>query len=39
MNPDYVRTVELLLNVAPTVFRSGLFAMKGGGDDCLALGL
>jgi len=30
MTDDYVATVRLLLDIAPTVFRSGLFAMKGG---------
>lgn len=30
MNPDYLRTVQLLLEVAPAVFESPVFAMKGG---------
>lgn len=30
MTDDYVATVRLLLDIAPTVFRSELFAMKGG---------
>jgi len=30
MTDDYVATVRLLLDIAPAVFRSGLFAMKGG---------
>lgn len=30
MNPDYIRTVQLLLEVAPAVFESPVFAMKGG---------
>ena len=30
MNQAYVDTVRLLLRVAPAVFRSGRFAMKGG---------
>lgn len=30
MNPSYVATVRLLLAVAPTVFASERFAMKGG---------
>lgn len=30
MTPDYVDTVRLLLAIAPTVFASGRFAMKGG---------
>lgn len=30
MNQDYVDTVQLLLDVAPAVFASGRFAMKGG---------
>ena len=30
MTDDYVATVRLLLDIAPTVFRSSLFAMKGG---------
>lgn len=30
MTDDYIATVRLLLDIAPTVFRSGLFAMKGG---------
>jgi Nucleotidyl transferase AbiEii toxin, Type IV TA system len=30
MNPNYVDTVRLLLAIAPAVFASGRFAMKGG---------
>jgi Nucleotidyl transferase AbiEii toxin, Type IV TA system len=30
MNPNYVDTVRLLLAIAPMVFASGRFAMKGG---------
>jgi predicted nucleotidyltransferase component of viral defense system len=30
MTDDYIATVRLLLDIAPAVFRSGLFAMKGG---------
>ena len=30
MNVDYVRTVQLLLAVAPAVFDTAAFAMKGG---------
>lgn len=30
MNPVYVRTVNLLLDIAPTVFQTPRFAMKGG---------
>lgn len=30
MNPGYVDTVRLLLAIAPTVFASGRFAIKGG---------
>jgi len=30
MNDDYVRTVQLLLTVAPEVFANDIFAMKGG---------
>ena len=30
MTPDYIDTVRLLLAIAPTVFPSGRFAMKGG---------
>ncbi len=30
MNPNYVDTVRLLLAIAPAVFGSGRFAMKGG---------
>jgi hypothetical protein len=30
MNPDYIATVRLLLGIAPAVFASGRFAMKGG---------
>jgi predicted nucleotidyltransferase component of viral defense system len=30
MTPEYVDTVRLLLEIAPTVFASGRFAMKGG---------
>lgn len=30
MNQNYVDTVQLLLAIAPTVFASGRFAMKGG---------
>lgn len=30
MNPGYVDTVRLLLAIAPAVFASGRFAMKGG---------
>lgn len=30
MNPAYVQTVNLLLDIAPTVFQTDRFAMKGG---------
>ena len=30
MNDDYVRAVQLLLQVAPAVFDTSVFAMKGG---------
>jgi predicted nucleotidyltransferase component of viral defense system len=30
MNAEYVRTVQLLLAVAPAVFGTAAFAMKGG---------
>jgi len=30
MNPEYARTVQLLLSVAPDVFQGGVFALKGG---------
>lgn len=30
MNADYARTVQLLLAVAPAIFSSPVFAMKGG---------
>lgn len=30
MNPAYVQTVNLLLDIAPVVFQTPLFAMKGG---------
>jgi hypothetical protein len=30
MTPEYIDTVRLLLAIAPTVFASGRFAMKGG---------
>jgi predicted nucleotidyltransferase component of viral defense system len=30
MDKAYVDTVRLLLNTAPEVFHSGVFAMKGG---------
>lgn len=30
MRQEYVATVRLLIDIAPTVFRSPLFAMKGG---------
>ena len=30
MNPIYVQTVNLLLDIAPTVFQTPRFAMKGG---------
>jgi len=30
MNLDYVDTVRMLLGIAPAVFASGRFAMKGG---------
>ena len=30
MTPEYVDTVRLVLEIAPTVFASGRFAMKGG---------
>lgn len=30
MNPVYVQTVNLLLDIAPTVFQTPRFAMKGG---------
>jgi len=30
MNPSYVSTVQLLLNIAPAIFETPLFAMKGG---------
>jgi Nucleotidyl transferase AbiEii toxin, Type IV TA system len=30
MTPSYIDTVRLLLAIAPAVFASGRFAMKGG---------
>ena len=30
MNDAYVRTVQLLLDIAPSVFETPVFAMKGG---------
>ncbi len=30
MDTAYLKTVRLLLDAAPEVFRSGMFAMKGG---------
>ncbi|MFM2073902.1 MAG: hypothetical protein RJB34_207 [Pseudomonadota bacterium] len=30
MNPAYVQTVNLLLDIAPTVFQTPRFAIKGG---------
>lgn len=30
MNPTYIQTVNLLLDIAPTVFQASRFAMKGG---------
>lgn len=30
MNPTYLATARLLTDIAPTVFASGLFALKGG---------
>lgn len=30
MNPSYVQTVNLLLDIAPVVFQTSRFAMKGG---------
>ena len=30
MNRAYIDSVQLLLDAAPAVFRSGLFALKGG---------
>jgi predicted nucleotidyltransferase component of viral defense system len=30
VTPGYIATVRLLLAIAPTVFASGRFAMKGG---------
>jgi len=30
MTPEYVDTVRLLLEISPTVFASGRFAMKSG---------
>lgn len=30
MNADYIATVQLLLNIAPVIFQSSCFAMKGG---------
>ncbi len=30
MNDAYVRTVQLLLDIAPAVFETPVFAMKGG---------
>lgn len=30
MNPAYVKTVNLLLDIAPAVFQTSRFAMKGG---------
>lgn len=30
MNPNYIQTVNLLLDIAPTVFQTPRFAMKGG---------
>lgn len=30
MNQDYINTVRLLLDIAPSVFKSKYFALKGG---------
>jgi predicted nucleotidyltransferase component of viral defense system len=30
MNPTYVATARLLVEIAPVVFASGIFALKGG---------
>jgi predicted nucleotidyltransferase component of viral defense system len=30
MNDNYISTMRLLLKIAPTVFQSGKFALKGG---------
>ena len=30
MNQNYIDTVRLLLGIAPAVFASGRFALKGG---------
>jgi hypothetical protein len=30
MTPAYIKTVQLLLDIAPAVFESTYFAMKGG---------
>jgi len=30
MNPTYLATAQLLTDIAPTVFESGVFALKGG---------
>lgn len=30
MNEAYIRTVQLLLDIAPAVFETPVFAMKGG---------
>jgi len=30
MDKQYTETVRLLIDIAPTIFRSGDFAMKGG---------
>jgi hypothetical protein len=30
MTPNYIQTVRLLLDIAPAIFTSSVFAMKGG---------
>ena len=30
MNPTYLATARFLANIAPVVFESGVFALKGG---------
>jgi Nucleotidyl transferase AbiEii toxin, Type IV TA system len=30
MNPTYLATARLMAEIAPTVFESGMFALKGG---------
>jgi predicted nucleotidyltransferase component of viral defense system len=30
MNPTYLATARLMAEIAPTVFESGVFALKGG---------